>query len=62
MFFFSLSSPSSLGSSDSEGNFGTPEAETPIHSLGKELEELDLELEVGPQGKTTAEAYFSFLC
>ncbi|XP_034288830.1 transforming acidic coiled-coil-containing protein 1 isoform X3 [Pantherophis guttatus] len=36
-------------SSDSEGNFGTPEAETPIHSLGKELEELDLELEVGPQ-------------
>ncbi|XP_058050462.1 transforming acidic coiled-coil-containing protein 1 isoform X2 [Ahaetulla prasina] len=36
-------------SSDSEGNFGTPEAETPIHSLGKELEELDLELEVMPQ-------------
>ncbi|XP_026570729.1 transforming acidic coiled-coil-containing protein 1-like isoform X5 [Pseudonaja textilis] len=34
-------------SSDSEGNFGTPEAETPIHSLGKELEELDLDLEVG---------------
>ncbi|XP_026570644.1 transforming acidic coiled-coil-containing protein 1-like isoform X1 [Pseudonaja textilis] len=33
--------------SDSEGNFGTPEAETPIHSLGKELEELDLDLEVG---------------
>ncbi|XP_029141828.1 transforming acidic coiled-coil-containing protein 1 [Protobothrops mucrosquamatus] len=36
-------------SSDSEGNFGTPEAETPVHSLGKELEELDLELEVGSQ-------------
>ncbi|XP_070621472.1 transforming acidic coiled-coil-containing protein 1 isoform X1 [Erythrolamprus reginae] len=36
-------------SSDSEGNFGTPEAETPIHSLGKELEELELDLEVGPQ-------------
>uniref|UniRef100_A0A8C6XFH0 Transforming acidic coiled-coil containing protein 1 n=1 Tax=Naja naja TaxID=35670 RepID=A0A8C6XFH0_NAJNA len=35
--------------SDSEGNFGTPEAETPIHSLGKELEELDLDLEVGSQ-------------
>ncbi|XP_032085515.1 transforming acidic coiled-coil-containing protein 1 isoform X1 [Thamnophis elegans] len=35
--------------SDSEGNFGTPEAETPIHSLGKELEELDLELDVEPQ-------------
>ncbi|XP_039210176.1 transforming acidic coiled-coil-containing protein 1 isoform X3 [Crotalus tigris] len=36
-------------SSDSEANFGTPDAETPIHSLGKELEDLDLELEVGSQ-------------
>nr|XP_034994861.1 transforming acidic coiled-coil-containing protein 1 isoform X1 [Zootoca vivipara] len=31
-------------SSDSEGHFGTPEAETPIHSLGKELEEPSLHL------------------
>ncbi|XP_033028558.1 transforming acidic coiled-coil-containing protein 1 isoform X2 [Lacerta agilis] len=31
-------------SSDSEGHFGTPEAETPIRSLGKELEESSLHL------------------
>ncbi|XP_061448246.1 transforming acidic coiled-coil-containing protein 1 isoform X2 [Rhineura floridana] len=31
-------------SSDSEGNFGTPEAETPIRSLGKELEDPALHL------------------
>ncbi|XP_066495462.1 transforming acidic coiled-coil-containing protein 1 isoform X2 [Tiliqua scincoides] len=29
---------------DSEGDFGTPEAETPIHSLGKELEDPSLPL------------------
>lgn len=57
------SSRSFLCSSDSEGNFGTPEAETPIHSLGKELEDLDLELEVGSQGEqSAAKPYFSFLC
>ncbi|XP_062995356.1 transforming acidic coiled-coil-containing protein 1 [Elgaria multicarinata webbii] len=31
-------------SSDSECNFETPEAETPIHSLGKELADLSLQL------------------
>ncbi|XP_053222234.1 transforming acidic coiled-coil-containing protein 1 isoform X2 [Podarcis raffonei] len=31
-------------SSDSEGHFGTPEAETPVRSLGKELEEPSLHL------------------
>ncbi|KAH0623109.1 hypothetical protein JD844_031081 [Phrynosoma platyrhinos] len=37
-----------LGSSDSEGNFETPETETPIHSLGKELVD-PLEPEPTPQ-------------
>ncbi|KAF7242120.1 Transforming acidic coiled-coil-containing protein 1 [Varanus komodoensis] len=44
-------SPLLLGSSDSEGNFETPEAETPIHSLGKELADESLEPESDPQGK-----------
>ncbi|XP_063166987.1 transforming acidic coiled-coil-containing protein 1 isoform X2 [Candoia aspera] len=44
--------------SDSEGNFGTPEAETPIHSLEKELEDLDLDPEVGSQASLEDKVQF----
>lgn len=48
-----------LGSSDSEGNFETPEAETPIRSPLKESCESSLGL-AGPEAKTQGKDRLSF--